>query len=82
VLSAYPRAVLGYLAQQYEFAAIEVAIYSFASIVHAPLFSQHITETNRTRLVLFGTQNRTSGPYLAALNRIIISVMAPNITRT
>jgi hypothetical protein len=31
-----------------------------------------ITETNRIHLVLFGLQNRTCGPYLAAINRILI----------
>jgi hypothetical protein len=34
-----------------------------------------IAETNRMHLVLFGMQNRTFGPYLAANNRILISVM-------
>jgi hypothetical protein len=34
-----------------------------------------ITETNRIHLVLFGMQNRTLGPYSAAINRIFISVM-------
>jgi hypothetical protein len=33
------------------------------------------TETNRIRLVLSGMQNRTSGPYLAAVNRILISLI-------
>jgi hypothetical protein len=33
-----------------------------------------ITETNRMQLVLFGMQNRTSCPYLAAINRILISL--------
>jgi NLI interacting factor-like phosphatase len=31
-----------------------------------------VTETNRIQLVLFGMQNRTFGPYLAAINRILI----------
>jgi hypothetical protein len=35
-----------------------------------------ITETNRMHLVLFGMQNRTFGPYLAAINRTLISVMS------
>jgi hypothetical protein len=34
-----------------------------------------ITETDSIRMVLFGTQNRTFGPCLAADNRIRISVM-------
>jgi hypothetical protein len=34
-----------------------------------------ITEANRIHLVLFGMQNRTCGPYLAANNRILISAM-------
>jgi hypothetical protein len=34
-----------------------------------------IAETNRIRLVLFGMQNRTFGPYAAAINRILISLM-------
>jgi hypothetical protein len=34
-----------------------------------------ISETNRMHLVLFGIQKRTFGPYLAANNRILISVM-------
>jgi hypothetical protein len=33
------------------------------------------TETNRIRLVLSGMQNRTSGPYLAAINRILFSLI-------
>jgi Beta galactosidase small chain len=33
------------------------------------------SETNRIHLVLFGVWNRTSGPYLAANNRILISLM-------
>jgi hypothetical protein len=33
-----------------------------------------ITETRSICLVLFGMQNRTFGPYLAAINRITISV--------
>jgi hypothetical protein len=37
--------------------------------------SSSITETNRTHLVLFGMQNRTLGPYLAAIDMIVISVM-------
>jgi hypothetical protein len=35
-----------------------------------------ITETNRTLLVLFGMQIRTFGPYLAAMHRILISIVA------
>jgi hypothetical protein len=35
-----------------------------------------MTETNRIYLVLFGMQSRTFGPYLAANNRILISLMA------
>jgi hypothetical protein len=34
-----------------------------------------ITETTRRYLVLFGTQNRTFGPYLAAIHRIYISAI-------
>jgi hypothetical protein len=34
-----------------------------------------ISETNRIQLVLSGMQNRTSDPYLAVINRILISVM-------
>jgi hypothetical protein len=34
-----------------------------------------MTETNRIHLVLFGIQNRTFGPCLAANNRILISLM-------
>jgi Synaptobrevin len=30
-----------------------------------------ISETNRIQLVVFDAQNRTSGPYLAAINRIL-----------
>jgi hypothetical protein len=36
---------------------------------------QGITDTNRMRLVLFDMQNRTLGPYLAAIDRILIEVM-------
>jgi hypothetical protein len=32
-----------------------------------------IAETIRIHLVLFGMQNRTLGPYLAAMHRILIS---------
>jgi aromatic ring-cleaving dioxygenase len=32
-----------------------------------------ITETNRIQLVLFGTQNRTVGPYSAEMHRIAYS---------
>jgi hypothetical protein len=35
-----------------------------------------ITETNRIQLVLFGMHNRTCGPCLAAINRILISLVA------
>jgi Thymidine kinase len=35
-----------------------------------------ITDTNKTRLVLFGMQNRSCGPLLAATHRVVISVMA------
>jgi hypothetical protein len=35
----------------------------------------HTTETNRFRFVLFGMQDRTLGAYLAAINRVVISVM-------
>jgi hypothetical protein len=35
-----------------------------------------ITETNRMQFVLSGMHTRTSGPYLAAINRILISLMA------
>jgi hypothetical protein len=31
--------------------------------------------TNRIHSVLFGTQNRTLGPYLTAINRILISAL-------
>jgi hypothetical protein len=34
-----------------------------------------ISETNRIHLVLFGMQNRISGPHLAAINRILISLV-------
>jgi hypothetical protein len=34
-----------------------------------------ITEINRIRFVLFDMQNKTFGPYLAAIHRILISVM-------
>jgi hypothetical protein len=34
-----------------------------------------ITETTRIHLVLFGMQNRTFGPYLAAIERILVSAM-------
>jgi hypothetical protein len=33
-----------------------------------------ITETNRIHLVLFGVQNRTFGPYVTAINRVLISL--------
>jgi hypothetical protein len=33
------------------------------------------TETNKIHWVLFGMQNRTFGPYLAADNRILISLV-------
>jgi hypothetical protein len=34
-----------------------------------------ITEISRTQLFLFGVQTRTFGPYLATIQRILISVM-------
>jgi hypothetical protein len=34
-----------------------------------------VTEINRTRLVLFGMHSRIFGPYLTAVNRILISAM-------
>jgi hypothetical protein len=37
-----------------------------------------ITETNRIPLVLFGMQYRTLGPFLAAMNRVLLSVMSPS----
>jgi hypothetical protein len=38
-----------------------------------------VTETNRIHLDLFGMQNRTLGPYLAAMYRILIPLTtAPN----
>jgi hypothetical protein len=37
---------------------------------------QPIPETNRVHLALFGMQNRTFDPYLAANNRILISLMS------
>jgi hypothetical protein len=36
-----------------------------------------ISETIRVHLVLFSMQNRTCGPYLAAINRTLISPMPP-----
>jgi hypothetical protein len=41
----------------------------------------HITETNRMHLVLIGMQNRTFGPYLAAMYRIIISLVPDQVAR-
>jgi tRNA synthetases class I (E and Q), catalytic domain len=40
-----------------------------------PAVERSIAEANRTHFVLFGTQNATLGPCLAAVNRILISVM-------
>jgi hypothetical protein len=40
-----------------------------------PLLLAFITEANRMQLVLFGTQNRTMDPILAAVYRILIPVM-------
>jgi hypothetical protein len=39
-----------------------------------------ITKTNRIHLVLFGMQNRTFGPYLAANDKILISLMQAHAT--
>jgi hypothetical protein len=39
-----------------------------------PTDAQHHCN-NRIRLVLFGMQNRTFGPYLAAMHRILIPIM-------
>jgi hypothetical protein len=36
-----------------------------------------ITETNRIHLVLFGIQNRTCGPHLAATRAVLLSAMGP-----
>jgi hypothetical protein len=38
------------------------------------------TETNRTQLVLFDMQNRTFGPYLVTINRILVPVMRGRLT--
>jgi hypothetical protein len=46
-----------------------------ASIASPRTDRTHITETSRIHLVLFGRQNRTFGPYVAAIQRILISVM-------
>jgi hypothetical protein len=44
---------------------------------HLALITGHfITETNRIHLVLFGMHNWTFGPYLAAINRILISFVS------
>jgi hypothetical protein len=45
-----------------------------------PFFCDPITESNRIYLVLFGMQNRAFGPYLAAINRILVSGMRPPAT--
>jgi hypothetical protein len=37
--------------------------------------SGDITEMNRTCLVLYDMNNRIFGPYLAAIDRILISIM-------
>jgi hypothetical protein len=37
-----------------------------------------ISGTNRIHLVLFGIKNRTSGPYLTAINGILISLVCAN----
>jgi hypothetical protein len=34
-----------------------------------------VTETNRIQLVRFSMQNRSFGPYLTAMNRILVPVM-------
>jgi hypothetical protein len=39
------------------------------------LLPSDTSETSRIQLVLSGIQNRTSGPYLAAINRILILLM-------
>jgi hypothetical protein len=39
----------------------------------------YITATNRIQLVLFGIQNRTLGPYLAAIHRILILIMGRSV---
>jgi hypothetical protein len=44
-------------------------------LVVSPPALRTITETNRIRFVLLGMQNRIFGPYLAANERILISVM-------
>jgi hypothetical protein len=49
--------------------------------VECPMDAYHTvpytTETSRKQLVLFDIQNRTPGHYLAAINRILISLMLP-----
>jgi hypothetical protein len=40
-----------------------------------------ITETNRIYMVLFGMHSRAFDPYLAAMDRILISVMTEMINR-
>jgi hypothetical protein len=41
----------------------------------------YITETNTMHLVVFGVQNRTLRPYLAAINKILILLMMPGAAR-
>jgi hypothetical protein len=45
-------------------------------IVERRSWGMCITETHRMHVVLFGMQNGTFGPYLAAINRVLVSVMA------
>jgi hypothetical protein len=47
------------------------------ALVPTPVHTPSMTETNQgTHLILFGMQNRKVGPCLAAINRILISVLA------
>jgi hypothetical protein len=40
-----------------------------------------IPEINKMHLILIGMQNRTLRPYLAAIDRILISVMCVNLAK-
>jgi hypothetical protein len=63
-----------------EVSNFEVASDSFSTFKVQWSLTAPITEINRIHLVLFGMQNRTFCPYLAAIDRILVSVMPCNLS--
>jgi hypothetical protein len=49
--------------------------FSATARAGAPECARVIPETDRIHMVLFGMPTRTLGPYLAAINKIVISIV-------